>query len=209
MTLIAPAVDYTAVDFDSLRARLVQLVESVFPEWTDHDVANFGNVLVELFAFVGDVLGYYLDTQAREAFLATALRRENVIALARRLGYRLSGATAATAELEFRLPVPPRARVVLAAGSVVRTREAQDPVRFQLLEELVRVRRRRRAAAVSGAGRCRRSRSPRRAFRSARRRWAWAIRRRGLPGRGALHLAPQSRQPGGCLLPAPVGHRGR
>jgi uncharacterized phage protein gp47/JayE len=137
MTLIAPAVDYTAVDFDSLRARLIQLVESVFPEWTDHDVANFGNVLIELFAFVGDVLGYYLDAQAREAFLTTAMRRENVIALARRLGYRLSGATAATAELEFRLSMPPRARVVIGAGSVVRTREAQQPIRFQLLEDLV------------------------------------------------------------------------
>src|SRR6185503_194708 len=92
---------------------------------------------VELFAFVGDVLGYYLDAQAREAFLATALRRENVIALARRLGYRMSGATAATAQLELRLGTPPRARVVLAAGSPVRTREAQNPVRFQLLEDVV------------------------------------------------------------------------
>jgi hypothetical protein len=137
VSLLAPSVDYTSLDFDSLRARLIQLVESVFPEWTDHDVAGFGNILVELFAFVGDVLGFYLDAQAREAFLATALRRENVIALARRLGYRLSGATASTAELEFRLPAPPRARVVVPAGSAVRTREAQSPMRFQLLEDVI------------------------------------------------------------------------
>jgi phage-related baseplate assembly protein len=137
LTLLAPSVDYTSVDFDSLRARLVALVESVFPEWTDHDVAGFGNILVEMFAFVGDVLGYYLDNQAREAFLTTALRRENVIALARRLGYRMSGATAATAELELRLAAVPRARTVLAAGSLVRTREAQNPVRFQLLQDLM------------------------------------------------------------------------
>jgi hypothetical protein len=137
LTLIASSPDYTSVDFDALRARLIALVESVFPEWTDHDVASFGNLLIEMFAFVGDVLGYYLDSNAREAFLATALRRENVIALARRLGYRMSGATAATAELELRLAAAPRARVVLAAGSVVRTREAQNPARFQLLEEVV------------------------------------------------------------------------
>ena len=42
------------------------LVESVFPEWTDHEVAGFGNLLVEMFAFVGDVLGYYIDNQGRE-----------------------------------------------------------------------------------------------------------------------------------------------
>jgi hypothetical protein len=137
VTLLAPSVDYTSIDFDSLRARLIALVESVFPEWTDHDVAGFGNVLVEMFAFVGDTLGYYLDNQAREAFLATAVRRESVIALARRLGYRMSGATAATAELEFKLAAVPRARVVLSAGSVVRTREAQSPIRFQLLQAVV------------------------------------------------------------------------
>jgi hypothetical protein len=49
------SVDYTDKDFDALRGRLVALVKSVFPDWTDFDVASFGNLLVELYAFVGDV----------------------------------------------------------------------------------------------------------------------------------------------------------
>jgi nucleoside-diphosphate-sugar epimerase len=41
-------------DFDSLRLRLQNLVRSVFPEWTEFNVASLGNLLVELYAFVGD-----------------------------------------------------------------------------------------------------------------------------------------------------------
>ena len=97
MNLLPEAVDYTDKDFDALRARLIQLVKSVFPDWTDFEVASFGNVLVELYAFVGDVITFYLDNQARESRLGTATQRKNVIALARMLGFRLHGAQAATA----------------------------------------------------------------------------------------------------------------
>ena len=47
MNLLPEAVDYTDKDFDALRTRLIQLVKSVFPDWTDFEVASFGNVLIE------------------------------------------------------------------------------------------------------------------------------------------------------------------
>jgi hypothetical protein len=50
----------TDKDFDALRLRLIALARSVFPDWSDIAVASFGNVLLELYAFVGDVVGYYL-----------------------------------------------------------------------------------------------------------------------------------------------------
>jgi len=61
------SVDYTDKDFDALRARLIALIKSVFPDWTDFDVASFGNLLVELYAYVGDVLTFYQDNLARES----------------------------------------------------------------------------------------------------------------------------------------------
>jgi hypothetical protein len=42
MAQLAQATDYTDKDFDSLRLRLQSLVRSVFPDWTDFNVANFG-----------------------------------------------------------------------------------------------------------------------------------------------------------------------
>ena len=60
--LIDPSrLDFTDKDFDALRARLVSLATSAFPDWTDYDVASFGNLLLELQAYVGDVITFYLD----------------------------------------------------------------------------------------------------------------------------------------------------
>jgi hypothetical protein len=137
VAILPASVDYTDKDFDSIRARLIALIRSVFPDWSDFDVASFGNLLVEMYAFVGDVITYYLDNQARESRIGTATQRKNVIALARLLGYRLHGAQAATAEVVFSLARPPVTEVPLAAGTVVRTKEVTEPVRFQLLADLV------------------------------------------------------------------------
>jgi hypothetical protein len=127
----------TDKDFDALRGRLIALVRSVFPDWSDFAVASFGNVLIELYAFVGDVVTYYLDNQARESRLVTATQRKNVIALAQMLGYRLHGARAATAEVLFSIARPAAADVRIPAGTVVRTREVTEPIRFQLLADVV------------------------------------------------------------------------
>ena len=78
MPLLPPSVDYTDKDFDALRERLIALLQSVFPEWSDFSVASFGNILLEMYAFVGDVLTFYQDNLARESRLVTATQRKNV-----------------------------------------------------------------------------------------------------------------------------------
>ena len=137
MAVLPPSVDYTDRDFDSLRARLIALAQSVFPDWSDFSVASFGNLLLEMYAFVGDVVTFYLDNQVRESRPVTATQRKNVIALARMLGYKLHGAQAATAEITFTLARPPSADVMLPAGTVVRIQEVTEPVCFQLLSDVV------------------------------------------------------------------------
>ncbi len=133
MALLPANTDFTDKDFDSLRLRLQNLVRSVFPDWTDFNVANFGNILLELYAFVGEVLTFYQDAQAAESRLVSATQRKNVIALAKMLGFRLASATAATADVVFALASVPTADVTIPAGTVVRTQKVTDPVRFQLL----------------------------------------------------------------------------
>lgn len=128
--------DYTDKDFDSLRARLFELITSAFPEWTDSAVANFGNLLVEMHAHVGDVLAFYLDALAREGFVASATLRRSMIALGRLVGYTLPGAAAATATLTVTLDAVPAANVTIPAGTVARTEEVVDPVKFQTLAAL-------------------------------------------------------------------------
>src|SRR3954470_12987339 len=95
--LLSQSSDYTAKDFASLKRRTRSLILSVLEDWTDDTSANFGNILVELFCHIGDVLLFTQDNQARESRLISAIQRKNVLALVKLLGYVPAGASAARA----------------------------------------------------------------------------------------------------------------
>jgi hypothetical protein len=92
-------IDYLARDYNSFRKALIDLIPAKLPEWTDRSEASFGIVLIELFAYMGDILSYYQDRMANEAFLPTAQERRNVINHLRLIGYELAPAAPATARL--------------------------------------------------------------------------------------------------------------
>ena len=94
-------IDYTSRDYSSLRADLIERVRRKVPEWVGDDPADFGVVLLEAFAYMGDVLSYYIDRAANESSLATATRRSSVIALARQLGYQPSGFRSSKVQVSF------------------------------------------------------------------------------------------------------------
>ena len=120
-----------------MRERLAQLAQSAYPEWTDHSAANFGNLMLDLFAYVADVLGKYIYRQAGEGRLATVTQRENAVALARMLGYTPAGATAARAAVSFSLDTVNPAPVSIPAGYIVKTRDVTPPVEFRVFESIV------------------------------------------------------------------------
>lgn len=136
MALLPPAIDYSDKDFDGLRARAFDLVASVFPDWTDDAVANFGNLLVELHCFTGDVLHFYQDQQARETRLAWVQLRRNMIALAKLINYTLAPATPARADVRIRLLNPTALTGIVAPSGVsavvLRTAALTAPVRGEI-----------------------------------------------------------------------------
>jgi hypothetical protein len=94
--------DYTNRDFTAIRNQLVGLAGGLMPEWTTvGETSDFGTLLLELFAYMGDVVHYYIDRTASEAFLGTAIRRQSVMYIADMLGYRPMGQSAASVELTF------------------------------------------------------------------------------------------------------------
>src|SRR6185369_4828268 len=71
-------IDYLARDYNSFRQALIDLIPAKLPEWTDRSEADFGIVLIELFAYMADILSYYQDRVANEAFLNTEQERRSV-----------------------------------------------------------------------------------------------------------------------------------
>lgn len=137
MALLAQAIDFTDKDFDSLRLRLFALIESVFPTWTARQVANFGNILVEQRAFVGDVLLKYQDNQARESRWSTATQRKSLLALVKLIPFDAATATASQVDVTLSIVAAVTGDVLFAAGTVVRTRGANNPVLFRILTDAV------------------------------------------------------------------------
>lgn len=136
MPLIAPSTDYTDKDFDALRSRVRNLVSAAFPQWTDDNIANFGNMLLDLVCFVGDVESKYQDSQARETRWGTATGLKNILNLCKMIGYTPPGATAALVTERFTLATPAAAAIILPKGQKVFTLDAANPIGYQLLEAL-------------------------------------------------------------------------
>jgi len=114
------SVSYTNKDYESLRRELLARVPQLTDRWTDFNASDLGVVLLELFCGVGDMLAYYLDAQAAEAFLPTARQRQNVINLCKLIGYRLDGPVAAATTLRFSLAAPLAKDLLIPMGTVCR-----------------------------------------------------------------------------------------
>lgn len=93
------AFDYASRDYDTIKADLLSRANRVLPEWTNRDSSDFGMLLVDLWAYMGDVLHYYVDRAANEHYLVTATQRESVLAIANLLDYTPSGRTSANGSL--------------------------------------------------------------------------------------------------------------
>ena len=91
--------DYTSRDYNSIQTDLLARANRVLPEWTSRDSSDFGVLMVDLWAYMGDILHYYIDRAAKESFLGTATQRESVIAIANLLDYLPTGRRSATSSI--------------------------------------------------------------------------------------------------------------
>lgn len=96
-----PQVEYTSRDYTSLRDDMIALIPDYAPQWTNRNPADIGMTLLELFAYMGDLLNYYIDRSANEAYIGTASQRDSVLQIARLLGYSPTENTASKVTLTF------------------------------------------------------------------------------------------------------------
>jgi hypothetical protein len=132
--------DYTSRDFTAIRSQLVGLARGLMPEWeTAGEPSDFGTLLMELFAYMGDVLHFYIDRTASEAFLGSAIRQQSVLYIANMLGYTPIGQQSASVTLEFSIDANATERVVIPKGTRVHNSaaNADDLIVFETDLEVV------------------------------------------------------------------------
>lgn len=100
-------ITYINKDFDGFKTDLLEYIQKYFPQtFGDFNETSAGMAFIELVAYVGDVLSFYLDRQFQELFLSSAIEYQNVVKLAEMLGYTPRGKVAAQAPVTLSIIAP-------------------------------------------------------------------------------------------------------
>ena len=100
-------IQYINKDFTELRASLIDYARTYFPTtYNDFSPASPGMMFMEMAAYVGDVLSFYMDNQIQETFLQYARQTNNLYELAYMFGYKPNVTQVATADINFYQQVP-------------------------------------------------------------------------------------------------------
>ena len=123
MTFKPPELD--DLTYERLRAELISRIPIVAPEWTDHNPSDPGVAIIELFAWLGEQLGYRLN-QVPEA---------NYVALLNLLGTRVRPAQPAATRLALLLGNNLASSDNVRVGRGMSAQSGgSEPVRFEIDE---------------------------------------------------------------------------
>ena len=138
--------NYLAKDFEAMRNDLFKYARVFYPDQIqDFNESSLGGLLMDMAAYVGDSMAFYLDHQFRELDPLEAVEVENIERHATNAGVKITGAAPAVATVDFYIKVPavdrgdgvlvpdPSALPIILEGTVVSSRLG---IKFALTEDL-------------------------------------------------------------------------
>lgn len=100
-------IKYLNKDFTSLKDALVEYAKAYYPTtYNDFTTSSPGTMFIDMAAYVGDVMSFYLDNQLQETFLEFAKQKNNLYTMAYMLGYKPRVTSAAAVTLDVYQQVP-------------------------------------------------------------------------------------------------------
>jgi hypothetical protein len=100
-------IKYINKSFGEFRANLIDYTKTYFPTtYNDFSPASPGMLFIEMAAYVGDVLSFYLDNQVQENYLQFARQSNNLFELAYMFGYKPNVTGVAIVDVDFYQKVP-------------------------------------------------------------------------------------------------------
>jgi uncharacterized phage protein gp47/JayE len=133
-----PAIHYHIGTYGSFRRAMIEAIatQPQLAGWTARDATDYGMAVIDMWAYLGDILTFYQERIANEAFLRTAVQRDSVMRLAALLDYRPSPGAAATTyvalflEKEKSLAIPIGLRIQSVPG------QNEKPQKFETVETI-------------------------------------------------------------------------
>ena len=104
---VSKEVKYLNKDFEGFRNDIIEYAKTYFPNtYTDFNESSPGMMFIEMAAYIGDVLSYYVDSQFKESILAYAEEKRTIYNIAQSLGYKPKVSYPASTVLDVYQTVP-------------------------------------------------------------------------------------------------------
>jgi len=132
------ALAYRVGTFAAFRQAMLQAIAGM-PELAGlrtRQREDYAITLLELWAIIGDILTFYQERLANEAFLRTARLRESVLRLTRLLDYHLRPGVAATAYLAFTLEKEQQMQIPVGLRVQSVPGPEEQPQKYETLEHI-------------------------------------------------------------------------
>ena len=137
-------IKYLNRDFGSLRESLIEFTKTYFPStYNDFSPSSPGMMFMEMSAYVGDVLSFYLDNQIQENFIQFARQENNLYTLAYMLGYKpkVTGVALANIDIYQQIPsgvgnIPDYRYATYISSNAVLTSNIAGSTNFLLLDSV-------------------------------------------------------------------------
>lgn len=101
-----PIFSYTRRDYEGSRKEGLAKIPIISKgNWTDLNATDPGIIILDYVHALVDMMNYYQDHQALEAFITTAKERSNIFRLAKQLSYNIRSSKGATCSVEFTSPI--------------------------------------------------------------------------------------------------------
>ncbi len=100
-------IKYINRDFSDIRAKLIEFSKTYYPNtYNDFSPTSPGMMFMEMSAYVGDIMSFYLDNQLGETYTQLARQSNNLYELAYMFGYKPKATSTAQTEIELYQQVP-------------------------------------------------------------------------------------------------------
>ena len=134
-------ISYGARDFDQIKTELTSFVKQYFPSnYSDLSEGSGANVFLELVAYLGDVLNFYIDRQFKEVFSNSALEAKNIYAGARNKAFDPPTTTPASVLLTFQAQFPQSQSgdllFTVLKGTQIASLSESPNIRFEVIDDV-------------------------------------------------------------------------
>lgn len=81
-------INFATYEYDSVKKSLIEYLKLYFPEsFNDYIESSEAIAVLELFAYISEIIAYRLDMNAHENFITSAQRKESILRLAKLISY--------------------------------------------------------------------------------------------------------------------------